>query len=114
MLPPVCHAGLRHDGGRSGAVHVPGVRQGALQGEVRRLRHGGAQRRAEDRRPRHRQVPRPQPARGDLHQGAADHERYGAEHIPCLPWSPARSNEPPNVDFSNHLNDELAHRSPEL
>jgi hypothetical protein len=45
------HAGLRHDGGRTSAVDVFGVRQGAIQGEVRRVRDGGAQRGAEDRRP---------------------------------------------------------------
>uniref|UniRef100_A0A453AXU3 Uncharacterized protein n=1 Tax=Aegilops tauschii subsp. strangulata TaxID=200361 RepID=A0A453AXU3_AEGTS len=63
------------DRGGSGAVDVHGVRQGAVAGEVRRLRHGGEERGAQDRRPGDRAVPRAQPARGDLHQGEADHER---------------------------------------
>lgn len=76
LLPTMWHSGVWNDWGRASAVNVPSIRQGALQGEVRCVRDGGAQRRAEDHRPRHREVAWPEPARRDLHQGATDHERY--------------------------------------
>jgi hypothetical protein len=75
-LTTLSPTGIRDDRGRARAGNVPGVRQGAVRGQVRVVRHGGAQRRAQDRRPRHRRRPRPEPARRDLHPRGADHERY--------------------------------------
>nr|ANA11224.1 4-coumarate:CoA ligase [Curcuma longa] len=60
---------------------VSGVREGAVSGEVRRLRHGGEERRAQDRGPRHRPRARPQPERRDLHQGRTNHERLSERSL---------------------------------
>ncbi|KAL5668959.1 hypothetical protein ACJX0J_021180, partial [Zea mays] len=67
--------GIRDDGGRARAVHVPGVRQGAGARQAGVVRHSGAQRGAQGGGPGHGPLPRPQPPRRDLHPGPADHER---------------------------------------
>lgn len=74
----VLSAGVWDDRGRARAGHVPGLRQGAVRGQVRLLRHRRQERGAQDRRPRHRRVPWPEPAGGDLHPRPTDHERYAA------------------------------------
>ncbi|RZS18761.1 hypothetical protein BHM03_00051081 [Ensete ventricosum] len=66
---------VRDDGGGAGAFDVSGVRKGAVQREVGRVRHRGEERRDEDRGPRDRRVVRPQPARRDLHPRSPNHER---------------------------------------
>jgi hypothetical protein len=67
----------------------------ALHGEVRRVRDSSAQRGAEDHRPRRRQqVARPEPARGDLHQGPTDYERYSRSLITTTCCSVVDSSQP--------------------
>lgn len=97
VLPPMRHAGLRHDRGWTCAVDVPGVRERALQGEVRRVRDGGPQCRAQDHRPGHQEVARQEQAWGDLHQGATDYERYRTSRS-CHGFYLFQL---PMVDFSN-------------
>lgn len=76
--------GVRDDRGGARAGHVPGLRQGAVRGQVRLLWHRRQERGAEDRRPRHQRVAGTEPARRDMHPRRTNHERYRPKLSPLM------------------------------